>query len=40
MVELWLVTLNLGEVPVVKVARILEFIILENNYAAALIAYC
>ena len=40
MVKLGLVTLDLCEVPVVKIAGVLQLIVLENDHAAALVAHC
>ena len=40
MVELWFMTLDFGEVPVVEVPRVLELIVLENNDPASLVPHC
>jgi len=40
MVKLGLVTLDLSEVSVVEIPRVLEFVILENDHTSTLISYC
>ena len=40
MVKFGLVTLHFRKIPIIKVARILQLIVLEYDYATSLITHC